>query len=325
LERLAPETSVPGTTTGGGVDAPPTERPAPLPPSPPPETGALLEGRSATSADSQSAQALTSGETFKCEARSGSSVWPCTFRVSGYTSASGTIVGELTWPTLKSVHRIRGELEGNTLTFAETEAVQRGRARLNVGYEMTIGASGATGSWLDKGDGSRGTMTITRGGEQATGATNPGGPAVTTPATPASSAGVLALTSGRTFSCEARSGSSVWPCTLRITAYTGSSGAIAGEMTWTTLSSVHRISGKLEGTTLTFTETEAIRSGRAHLNVAYTAAISDGAATGTWVDPADGSRGSLTILVGAPAAALQAGSKAITSPAVVPGRSYRPR
>jgi hypothetical protein len=42
---------------------------------------------------------------------------------------------------------------------------------------------------------------------------------------------------------------------------------------------------------LTFTETEAIRAGGAHLNVAYAFTLSQSSATGTWIDNGDRSHG----------------------------------
>ena len=47
----------------------------------------------------------------------------------------------------------------------------------------------------------------------------------------------------------------------------------------------------MAGTSLTFTETEAIRAGGAHLNVAYTFTLAQSSATGSWVDNGDKSHG----------------------------------
>lgn len=95
------------------------------------------------------------------------------------------------------------------------------------------------------------------------------------------------LTSGQVMNCSAQAGGKNYPCTVRITSFNRSSGAIVGELTWTTLSSVHRIRGKLAGNSLSFTETEAIRAGGAHLNVDYTLTISGNAVSGSWVDRSD--------------------------------------
>ena len=100
------------------------------------------------------------------------------------------------------------------------------------------------------------------------------------------------LTSGKTFSGEAwGDGGGNWKFELKITSYNPSTGAIVGEITWPSLASVHRIRGRLAGTSLTFTETEALRAGGAHLNVAYTFTLGSTSATGTWVDNGDKSHG----------------------------------
>jgi hypothetical protein len=100
------------------------------------------------------------------------------------------------------------------------------------------------------------------------------------------------LTSGKTLAGEAwGDAGGNWKFQLKITSYNPSTGGIVGEITWPSLSSVHRIRGKLVGTSLTFTETEAIRAGGAHLNVAYTFTLSQSSATGTWIDNGDKSHG----------------------------------
>jgi len=104
------------------------------------------------------------------------------------------------------------------------------------------------------------------------------------------------LTSGKTFSGEAwGDAGGNWKFQLKITSYDPSTGAIVGEITWPSLSSVHRIRGRLAGTSLTFTEAEAIRPGGAHLNVAYTFTLAQGSATGTYTDHTDNSSGTAKI------------------------------
>ncbi len=113
-----------------------------------------------------------------------------------------------------------------------------------------------------------------------------------TSATPSGGAFLPTLTSGRTFAGEAwGDGGGRWNFQLKITSYNPSTGAIVGEITWPSLSSVHRIRGTLAGSRLTFTETEAIRPGGAHLNVAYTFTLGSASATGTWLDNGDKSHG----------------------------------
>ena len=88
----------------------------------------------------------------------------------------------------------------------------------------------------------------------------------------------------------------MWPFKVRVTSYSAGSGDLVGELTWTSLSSTHRVRGKLVGSSLTFTEVEAIRAGSAHLNVAFTFTISGSGAKGSWVDHADRSTGEAVIL-----------------------------
>jgi hypothetical protein len=110
--------------------------------------------------------------------------------------------------------------------------------------------------------------------------------------------GLSRLTSGQALDCNANDRGKLYPCKIRITSYNSASGAIVGELTWTTLSSVHRIRGKFAGNKLSFTEAEAIRAGAAHLNVEYSLAVSAGSASGTWIDHSDNnSRGTFTIKI----------------------------
>lgn len=105
------------------------------------------------------------------------------------------------------------------------------------------------------------------------------------------------LASGKTVSGEARGDKGgYWPFQLKITSYDPSTGAIVGQITWTSLASVHRVKGSLTGMRLGFTETEAIRAGSAHLNVAYTFTLAAATASGSWVDNGDKSHGSAKIL-----------------------------
>ena len=104
-----------------------------------------------------------------------------------------------------------------------------------------------------------------------------------------------AFTGGKVLSGEARQGSKAWPCRIRMTNHSKSTGAFTGEVTWTSLNSIHRIQGKLSGSALSFTETEAIRAGGAHLHVSYTLTISTSGARGKWTDPSDHTSGDMAI------------------------------
>ena len=100
---------------------------------------------------------LTSGKTLAGEAwgNTGGN-WKFQLKITSYDPSTGAIVGEISWPSLSSVHRIRGRLAGTSLTFTETEAIRPGAAHLNVAYTFTLAAASATGTWMDNGDKSRG-------------------------------------------------------------------------------------------------------------------------------------------------------------------------
>ncbi len=103
------------------------------------------------------------------------------------------------------------------------------------------------------------------------------------------------FTSGATLSGEARDRGRSWPFKIRITSHNPASGAIAGEITWTSLNSIHQIHGTLSGKSLEFTETAAIRRGSAHLHVTYKLTVSASGASGTYHDPSDNGSGTTVI------------------------------
>lgn len=230
------------------------------------------------------AEALTSGQSLPCEARSadGGRSWPCRFRLTRYVAATGRITGELTWTGLNSVHEVEGTLSGGRLTFTETRAIRAGGAHLNVSYDLRVAAADVSGGWLDPADGSRGSMRIDLSGVRLAGpATSP---------TPAASG----IVQGVTYVCEARAGARTWPCTIRFTRIDGASGRVTGELAWPSLGSTHVIEGQLRGARLTFTETRALRAGGAHLRVTYDLTVGAAQVTGAWRDPADGATGTMT-------------------------------
>jgi len=114
---------------------------------------------------------------------------------------------------------------------------------------------------------------------------------------PMSLSGVVALTSGKTLPCVARSldGRTSWPCRIRFSRFDGHSGKISGEVTWTTLRSIHVVEGELHGGRLKFTETRAIRRGDAELNVSYDLQLGARSAVGGWTDRRGRSRGPMSI------------------------------
>jgi hypothetical protein len=142
----------------------------------------------------------------------------------------------------------------------------------------------------------------------------------------AAASGLEKLASGEELPCESRDGKTgqQWPCVIRITSRDGSTGAIAGEVKWTTLGAVHRIEGRLSGNGLTFRETEAIQAGSAHLNVAYSMTISGNVVTGTYVDHTDGGKGTATITLpeGEPTGDLELAARASGAALLVSGKSF---
>ena len=62
-------------------------------------------------------------------------------------------------------------------------------------------------------------------------------------------------------------------------------GNFKGEVTWSSLESVHKLEGKLSGNTITFKEVSAIKKGSAHLNCEYALVIDGDSLDGRWVEP----------------------------------------
>lgn len=124
-----------------------TVTPPPPPPPPPPPSASFLD-------------ALQGGKVLPFEARQGGKVWPGRIRITQYNRTTGDLVGEVTWTSLNSVHRIQGKLSGNSLTFTEVQAIRAGSAHLNVSYALVVSSSGAKGTWTDPGDRSTGSATI---------------------------------------------------------------------------------------------------------------------------------------------------------------------
>ena len=83
-----------------------------------------------------------------------------TIRITDYNKTTGSLVGEITWKTLNSIHLIRGTLNGSKLTFTEEEAIKPGGAHLNVVYTTRISSNAAKGTWVDRGDKSTGEVLI---------------------------------------------------------------------------------------------------------------------------------------------------------------------
>ena len=102
------------------------------------------------------------GQSYSCLAKESGSTksWACTIK---FSATSGNVTGELSWPTLGSVHRISGAWTSDTLNFKEVSAIQAGRAHLNVSYTLTRTGNKLTGQYSDPADRSTGTFTVELG------------------------------------------------------------------------------------------------------------------------------------------------------------------
>lgn len=124
---------------------------------------------------SKFATKLLQGEAQSGEAREtagprGNKSWPFTLRITSYDPVSGGVEGEISWPSLQSLHRIRGKITGNTLAFDEKEAIKAGQAHLNVDYKLTLTDSGASGTYDDHADNTQGSVRMPATSETGNGA-----------------------------------------------------------------------------------------------------------------------------------------------------------
>ncbi len=81
-----------------------------------------------------------------------SKTWKATLRIVKYDQRSGAFNGELSWPSLKSVHRVIGTVSGRTVVFKETERIKKGSAHLHCEYALINNDSGQLeGRWIEPG------------------------------------------------------------------------------------------------------------------------------------------------------------------------------
>lgn len=95
---------------------------------------------------------FNTGDLFTGEAKSdrSSKVWQARIKITAYDQSNGDFSGELSWPALKSVHKIVGRVDGRIVTFKETEAIQKGSAHLNCEYALIISDKGLMeGRWIE--------------------------------------------------------------------------------------------------------------------------------------------------------------------------------
>ena len=77
--------------------------------------------------------------------------FPATIEIVEIDTATGNFNGTITWPTLNSVNRIDGKIDGRNITFKETQYIQRGGAHLNCEYQLVLQGTSLTGPWQEPG------------------------------------------------------------------------------------------------------------------------------------------------------------------------------
>ena len=70
-------------------------------------------------------------------------------RIEAIDTNTGNFSGDISWPTLNSIHRIEGRLAGNTITFKEVSHIKKGGAHLNCEYALVIDGSSVDGRWVE--------------------------------------------------------------------------------------------------------------------------------------------------------------------------------
>jgi hypothetical protein len=118
--------------------------------------GGLLAGLALTAlivgTTARAGTALKSGTVLQGEAtdKKGSK-FPSTIRLTGVSEPTGDFVGEITWPSLSSVHKIEGRIKGSTVVFKETAAIKAGQAHLNCEYAFVFDGHELQGRWIEPG------------------------------------------------------------------------------------------------------------------------------------------------------------------------------
>ena len=84
---------------------------------------------------------------------------------------------------------------------------------------------------------------------------------------------------------EAGNGNDKWPFVLKIIIFNNSNNTWVGELTWSTLNAIHRVEGKVNGSSISFKETDFIKRGNAVIGCIYNLNLDDNEVqlTGTWV------------------------------------------
>jgi hypothetical protein len=211
------------------------------------------------------------GLVFEGEARSDDSgrTWPVQLSITSFAATTGQFGGEMTWPSLNSIHRLEGRIWGSTVTFKETGYIKQGGAHLNCEYALILEKNILKGRWVEAG-GDRGTLRLQL---RSTGA---GG-----------SQSDSEIYDGMIFKGEVKSTNSnrTWPASIKIAGIQQSSGDFDGEISWPSLNAVNRIVGKIMGKRIIFKETAYIKQGGAHLNCEYDFIYDGNTLQGVWTEP----------------------------------------
>lgn len=77
--------------------------------------------------------------------------FPMVVKIVSIDNATGNFTGDVSWPSLNSIHRIEGRLTANTITFKEVSQIKKGAAHLNCVYAMIIEGTSLDGRWVEPG------------------------------------------------------------------------------------------------------------------------------------------------------------------------------
>ncbi len=77
--------------------------------------------------------------------------FPSIVKIESVEETTGNFTGEITWPSLNSVHRIEGRIHEHTVTFKEVSHIKKGGAHLNCEYALVIDGKSMEGRWVEPG------------------------------------------------------------------------------------------------------------------------------------------------------------------------------
>lgn len=85
--------------------------------------------------------------------------FPVTVKIESIEETTGNFSGEITWPSLNSIHRIEGRIHEHTVTFKEVSHIKKGGAHLYCEYAMVIDGKSMEGRWVEP-ERDRGTIQL---------------------------------------------------------------------------------------------------------------------------------------------------------------------